>query len=311
VALKKFEVDAAQAGMRIDKVLVALLPGLGRRKAGLLFDERRVRVGGRRTTKAGVVKQGDQIVVDLPDDFGHAAVAEPDAKLAVILETDRIVVVEKPAGQPTAPIRDGETGTLANALLGHYPEMAGVGHSEREPGLVHRLDTGTSGVVLAARDSAAFVALAEGLKAGALVKEYLLICAAEGLARDGTIEIPIAHHPKDKKRMYPCIHERDVARYAPREASTSYRIVRVEGPWALVEAGAKAALRHQIRAHMAAIGHPLANDVLYGGPPEAALSRYALHASRIVWKGHAQVPAFEVRSSLPDDLAGFLGGQAE
>jgi 23S rRNA pseudouridine1911/1915/1917 synthase len=256
-----------------------------------------------------VARQGEQIVVDLPDDVGHAAVPEPDAKLVVSLETDRIVVVEKPAGQPTAPIRDGETGTLANALVGHYPEMATVGHGEREPGLVHRLDTGTSGLVLAARDAAAFAALAGGLKAGGLVKQYLLICAAEGLASSGTIEIPIAHHPKDRKRMYPCIHPRDVARYAPREASTSFRVVRVEGPWALVEAGVKAALRHQIRAHMAAIGHPLANDVLYGGAAVAGIERHALHASRMVWKGDPEVPAFEVTSPLPDDLARFLSAQ--
>ena len=306
MAVREFEVDSALAGTRLDKLLVALIPGLGRRKASRLFEEQRVRVGGRRASKGAVARQGDRISVDLPDEIGHGVVPEPDAPLVVSLETDRIVVVEKPAGQPTAPIRDGETGTLANALVGHYPEMADVGHGAREPGLLHRLDTGTSGLVLAARDAAAFGSLAEGLKTGALVKEYLAICEAEGLASSGTIEIALAHHPKDKKKMYACVHPRDVARYAPREASTSFRVVRVEGRWALVEAGARAALRHQIRAHMAAIGHPLANDALYGGPLIAGLARHALHASRIVWKGDSAVPAFDVRSVLPGELSRLL-----
>jgi 23S rRNA pseudouridine1911/1915/1917 synthase len=309
VAVERFEVDAAQAGMRLDKLLVALLPGVGRRKASRLFDDGLVRVGGRRATKGTVARLGEIITVTLPDDADHGAIPEPDAALVVTLETDRIVVVEKPAGQPTAPIRAGETGTLANALVGHYPEMAAVGHAAREPGLVHRLDTGTSGLVLAARDAAAFAALSAGLKAGGLVKKYLLICAGEGLASSGTIEIPLAHHPKDKKRMYACAHPRDVARYAPREASTSFAVVRVVGPWALVEATAAAALRHQIRAHMAAIGHPLANDALYGGAAVPGLDRHALHANRIVWKGDPVVPAFEAASELPDDLARVFAAQ--
>jgi 23S rRNA pseudouridine1911/1915/1917 synthase len=299
---QRFVVEAAQAGQRLDKVVVAVMPGLGRKGARRMFEEGRIRINGRRPYKGDLAKQGDEITIALPDQEGPDAIAEPGAELSVRLETPHLVVVEKPAGQPTAPIRDGETSTLANALVGHYPEMAGIGHSPREPGLVHRLDTETSGLVLAARTADAFEALSQGLKQNGIEKAYLLICQADGLGSAGEITIPIAHHPKDKKRMYPCLHPRDVARYRPREATTTFRVLRVSGEWAIVEARANAAIRHQIRAHMAAIDHPLAGDALYGGPAAPALARHALHASFIRWKGSPAIPAFEVRSPFPSDL---------
>jgi 23S rRNA pseudouridine1911/1915/1917 synthase len=180
--------------------------------------------------------------------------------------------------------------------------MAGIGHSPREPGLVHRLDTDTSGLVLAARTAAAFEILSQALKQGKIEKAYLLVCQAEGLGSAGEIAIPIAHHPKDKKRMYACLHPRDVARYRPRDATTTFRILSTSGDFALVEARAGTAIRHQIRIHMAAIEHPLVGDALYDGPPFPGLARHALHASRIAFPGAPALPAFDVRSALPEDL---------
>jgi 23S rRNA pseudouridine1911/1915/1917 synthase len=222
-----------------------------------------------------------------------------------------VIVADKPGGQPTAPIRAGETGTLANALVGHHPELAGIGHSPREPGLVHRLDTDTSGVVVAARTAEAFETLKEALKDHRLEKSYLAVCASEGLPDEGTIEFPIANHPKDQRRVYPCIHPRDVMRYEPRPASTSYRVERRVGPWALVRVEVARALRHQIRAHFAAIEHPLAGDVLYGGAPVRALGRHALHAARVAFAGGAGVEAFDVESPLPAEIAVLLEAGAE
>jgi 23S rRNA pseudouridine1911/1915/1917 synthase len=302
MADQRFVVEAPHAGQRLDKLLVSFVPGLGRKGARRLFEEGRIRINGKRPNKGDLARQGDQVTIMLPESAGPNAVPEPDAKVDVLLETADLVVVEKPAGQPTAPIRDGETGTLANALVGRYPEMAGIGHSPREPGLVHRLDTDTSGVVLAARTAAAFEALSQALKQGKIEKAYLLVCHAEGLGSAGEIAIPIAHHPKDKKRMYPCLHPRDVARYRPRDATTTFRVLRSNGDYAIVEARASAAIRHQIRVHMAAIEHPLAGDILYGGPQVPGLTRHALHASRIAYHGDPSIPAFDVRSPLPADL---------
>lgn len=306
----KIEIGEKQAGGRLDKVVVAALPGVGRAGAKRLFAEGRVHLvpasGGRprRAAKGDVAATGDLVEVDVtPADANGGAVPEPEAVLELLLERNDLVVVDKPAGQPTAPLDPGERGTLANALVGRWPEMVSIGFSAREPGLCHRLDTETSGCVLAARTEAAFTALTRALKDGRLDKRYLLLCAAADLPETGTIEIPLAPHPKDRRRVYPCIHPRDVARYAPRAATTTYRTLSLHGELALVEASAPRAARHQIRAHFAAIDHPLAGDALYGGPAIAGLTRQALHAHAITWRGDAVVPAFAVRSPLPADLA--------
>jgi 23S rRNA pseudouridine1911/1915/1917 synthase len=304
----------AEAGARLDKLLVQKVPGLSRAGAKRLFDEGRVRLyhpgedRGRKASKGDVAGAADVVDIDLAESAsGSAAVPDPDAPLRVVLETPHVVVVDKPAGQPTAPLDPGERGTVANALLARYPELAGVGFSPREPGLCHRLDTGTSGLVLAARSEAAFETLTRALKEGRLDKRYLVICEARDLPESGTIDIPLAPHPKDRRRVYACVHPRDVARLAPRPAATVYQKLREHGPWALVEVRAPKAARHQIRAHFAALEHPLAGDALYGGPALPGVEgRHALHAHLIVWKGDAVVPAFTVDSPLPEDLARVL-----
>lgn len=314
----RITITDAEAGVRLDKLLVQKIDGLGRAGAKRLFDEGRVRVlaggqgRGRRADKGDVAVAADVIEIAIDEAArGTAAVPDPDAPLTVVLETPHVVVVDKPAGQPTAPLDPGERGTVANALLARYPELAGIGFSPREPGLCHRLDTGTSGLVLAARTKKAFDTLTHALKEGRLDKRYLVICAAADLPEAGTIDIPLAPHPKDRRRVYPCVHPRDVARYAPRPATTTYQRLSEHGAWALVEVKAPKAARHQIRAHFAAIEHPLAGDVLYGGPPlpgqEGEKGRHALHAHHITWKGDADVPAFTMESPLPEELAKLLG----
>lgn len=313
----KIEVKDTLAGTRLDKLLVGQLPGLGRAAAKRLFDEGRVRVLSAGHTRAhngakgDVAAMGDVIEVEIDTEQATSAVADPEAPLTLVLERDDLIIVDKPAGQPTAPLAPGERGTLANALVARYPELAGIGFSPREPGLVHRLDTETSGLVLAARTAAAFEALSRALKEGRLDKRYHLLCQGGDLPESGTIEIPLAPHPKDRRRVYPCIHERDVARYAPRPATTEYTRKRACGDLWLVEARAAKASRHQIRAHFAAIGHPLAGDTLYGGPAVPGLGRHALHAASIAWSGDKAVPAFHAISPLPEDMRRLVEGSGE
>ncbi|MCL2447535.1 MAG: RluA family pseudouridine synthase [Polyangiaceae bacterium] len=309
---RELVVPASLEGARLDKALAELVPELSRARVKRAIDMGAVRVNGRRQAKGATVNEGDLLRIDVAQVADAPAVASAGAPLRVLFETNEVAVVDKLAGQPTAPLRPGEVGTLVNALLGKYPELvpgddgAVVGHSAREPGIVHRLDTETSGAVVVARTPAAFETLKTALKEGRLEKHYLLVCAEQSLPDEGTIEFPLANHPKDQRRVYPCVHPRDVMRYEPRPATTHYRVIRRAGTWALVESKVDKALRHQIRAHFAAIGHPLAGDELYGGHVIRALGRHALHASRVAFGGDGTVGAFDVTVPLPKDMAALL-----
>jgi 23S rRNA pseudouridine1911/1915/1917 synthase len=314
---RDFVVPADLAGARLDKAAVAL-GHLSRARVKRAIESGAVVLNGRARPKGAVVAAGDVIrihVGQVPDPE-IPAVPSPGAPLVVRYESAGVLVVDKPAGQPSAPLRPGETDTLANALVGYYPELASIGYSPREPGLVHRLDTDTSGLVVVARTAQAFEALKAALKEDRLVKTYLLVCAGEGLADQGTIAYPIANHPKDQRRVLPCVHPRDVMRYAPRPAETKYHVLARNpedgSPWALVEAEVSRALRHQIRAHFAAIEHPLAGDVLYGGAEVRALGRHALHAARVSFDGGGDPAlAFDVHSPLPPAMAALVPGASQ
>jgi 23S rRNA pseudouridine1911/1915/1917 synthase len=308
---REFVVPNELAGERLDKAAVAL-GQISRARVKRAIETGAVVLNGRARPKGAVVAAGDVIrihVGQVPDPE-IPAVPTPDAPLVVRYESEAVLVVDKPAGQPSAPLRPGETETLANAVVGKYPELASVGYSPREPGLAHRLDTDTSGLVVVARTAAAFEALRRALKEERLVKSYLLVCAEADLPDQGTIAYPIANHPKDQRRVHPCIHPRDVMRYGPRPAETRYHVVSRVGRWALVEVHVSRALRHQIRAHFAAIGHPLAGDVLYGGAEVRALGRHALHASRVAFDAGGvdedKAYAFDVSSPLPPAMAALV-----
>jgi 23S rRNA pseudouridine1911/1915/1917 synthase len=309
--MRELVVPAELDGARLDKALARLMPELSRARVKRAIELGAVRVNGRRLPKGGNVADGDVVRIDTAQVVDAPAVGTPGAPLRVLFENDQVVVVDKAAGQPTAPLRPGEVGTLVNAILGRYPELVPdadscVGHSAREPGIIHRLDTETSGTVVVARTAAAFDALKTALKEGRLDKRYLLVCAEQGLPDEGTIEFPLANHPKDQRRVYACVHPRDVMRYEPRAACTRYRVLQRSGTWALVEASVGKALRHQIRAHFAAIEHPLAGDELYGGPIIRALGRHALHAARVAYAGGGGVDAFDVSVPLPKDIGTLL-----
>jgi 23S rRNA pseudouridine1911/1915/1917 synthase len=157
-----------------------------------------------------------------------------------------------------------------------------------------------------ARTAPVFDELRLALKEDRLEKSYLLVCAEQGLPDQGSIDLPLTNHPKDQRRVYACTHPRDVIRYDPRPASTRYRVLQRAGIWALVEASVSKALRHQLRAHFAAIGFPLAGDELYGGTVIRALGRQALHASKIAYRGGPVVRAFEAEVALPKDIANLI-----
>jgi 23S rRNA pseudouridine1911/1915/1917 synthase len=182
--------------------------------------------------------------------------------------------------------------------------MRGVGHRAREPGIVHRLDTQTSGLVLAARSAQAFTRMSQALTGEELQKRYLAVVSAHGLAESGEISRALAPDPAHPERVR--VLEAGDPGYA-RHKVTRYRLQRIAGDRALVELSVGSAFRHQIRAHLAAIGHPIAGDAVYGGEPLPALgARHALHASQLSWTGAEGSPGFTVYEPLPPDLAALL-----
>jgi 23S rRNA pseudouridine1911/1915/1917 synthase len=298
-----FVVSAAESGERLDRLVVRHVPGLGRREVRELFADGQVTVDGRGARAGAPATAGSRVEVTLGDEQPHA---EPELSLDVRLERPTLLVVHKPASQPTAPLRVGERGTLVNALLGRYPELNGIGHRAREPGLVHRLDTETSGLLVVARNGTAFAALTRALRSSQLEKRYLAITATLGLPASGVVDGALGPDPtrRGRVRIVPDpLHD-----YA-RAAETRYRVVETTARFTLLELAAARAFRHQIRAHLAAIGAPLVGDALYGGAAwPSAGARHALHASYVAWAGDRTEPSFAVNAELPEDMRRLLGG---
>ncbi len=291
----EFVIAPEESGLRLDQVLTRRVSGLGRKRAAELFRAGAVRVDGHPAAKGALARPGSILTADLP--APDRALPEPDVQLDVLLETPTLVAVDKPAGRPSAALRASDRGTMAGALVARYPEMEGVGYGPREPGLIHRLDTQTSGVLIFARSQPSFEALRQALESGAMVKKYLAIVASDAIDEHGLIHGALAPSPQGKRvRVVPPDTR------GAREARTEYRVVERCGRWALVEATAGRAYRHQVRVHLASRGSPIAGDTLYGGQRLRLGERHALHASHVACET-AEVPRFEVDSPLPKDLA--------
>ncbi len=286
----RLEIDDAGAGERLDRYLVARVEHMSRAKAKKLIGAGSVRVNGRRAAKGVLLQAGDVVTLEeLPQPTEFRAVPEDDPRVEVVHCDDACVVVSKPAGMPSHPLAADETGTVANVLVARFPEMADVGYSTREPGLVHRLDTDTSGLLLAARSQEHFNALRTKLRDGQIDKRYLALCVGRVEAPD-SITTPIAR--KDAKRMRVCRDAIELERYQGQAARTEILSAKhLKDERSLVEVRARSARRHQVRVHLASIGHPLVGDVLYGGPAE--LEHHALHASAMYFDN------LEIRTKAP------------
>jgi 23S rRNA pseudouridine1911/1915/1917 synthase len=288
---------------RLDRA-VAKLFGVSRGRAMDWIADDRVRVNGRRAPKGAQVAAGARISVRLPPP--DAPAPQPDLPIRIVHADRHLVVADKPAGMPSHPLKPGETGTAANALVGRFPELARVGPSAREGGLVHRLDTDTSGLLLAARTDAAYAALRAQFAARSVEKGYLALVAGE-LHAGGEVDVPLAHDPGDARRVRPASDPEWAAAHGARAASTRFMPVERRGGFTLVEVEIPTGVLHQIRAHLAFIGHPLAGDALYGGPALPGLWRHFLHASRLGF-AHPDGSRARFDSELPPDLAAVLAG---
>lgn len=256
--LHTLSVQVPQAGMRLDKWLAESLPDISRSRLKGLIENGQVRLDGTVVADASRrLKGGESCVIGIPD----AAPAEPEAEaiaLEVVYEDDHLIVIDKPAGMVVHPAPGNRSATLVNALLHHCgPSLSGIGGVKR-PGIVHRLDKDTSGLLVAAKTDAAHQGLAEQFAAHSLTRAYRAICWGVPMPRQGEIEGNIGRSPNNRKKMA-------VVQRGGKHALTRYRVLTAFGKAAaLVECRLATGRTHQIRVHMTTIGHPLVGDPLYG-----------------------------------------------
>jgi 23S rRNA pseudouridine1911/1915/1917 synthase len=283
-------------GQRLDRFLCDR-ERLSRASARRLIEAGQVRVNGRRAAAGRRLVAGDEVSVAEVTATDPRA-RPPELALEIRYEDPWLVVVDKPAGVPSHPLRPGEYGTVATALVARYPDMAGVGYSPREPGIVHRLDTDTSGLLLAARDPATFAALRGQLERAEIDKRYLALCP-------GRPAVPAVHHAWLSARGRR-VALRDQPFEDAQAVSTELRGAQDYGTHCLVEVRVHLARRHQVRAHLAALGYPLAGDALYGGADLPGLRGHFLHAAQLALAHPKSGAALEVRSELPADRRAVL-----
>jgi len=302
----KASIPPALSGERVDRA-VALLGGLTRAQVAELVRAGRVRLSGTRvSTRSRRVAGGEDLEVDLPPP-GPPPGVEPDptVDVAIVHADDDIVVVDKPAGLVVHPGAGNRAGTLVHGLVGRFPDLAeaGAGHPDR-PGIVQRLDKGTSGLMVVARTPAAHQSLVAQLSARprGVERRYLALVLGSVEADAGEVEAPTGRSDRDPTRMA-------VSR-GGRPARTVYVVQRrYQHPQALslVDCGLETGRTHQIRVHMAAIGHPVAGDPRYGGAtPRLALGRPFLHADRLRFDHPRTGERLSFSSPLPPDLQAVL-----
>ena len=265
---------ADRAGERVDQFLARTLPELTRSAAQRLLEEGAVTRGGGRVKKNDKTAPGDVFTVVLPAP-APIDVLPQKIPLDVIYEDGDVIVVNKPVGLVVHPAPGHPDGTLVNALLYHCgASLSGINGAQR-PGIVHRIDRDTSGLIIAAKNDFAHLALAEQLQDHSLYREYEAVCVGNLKQDAGTVRAPIARHPTDRKRMaVDVLHGR--------EAVTHWTVLERLGGYTHIQCRLETGRTHQIRVHMAKLGHPLLGDTVYGAKkPYPGLAGQCLHARRL------------------------------
>ena len=297
-------VPPALVGERLDRA-VAMATGVSRAQAAELVAAGAVAVGGRPvTTRAYRLADGDVVDVEVPEAPADRRPApDPAVPVTVVHADDHLVVVDKPPGLVVHPGAGTAAGTLVNGLLARFPEMVGVGDPAR-PGIVHRLDKGTSGLLAAARTQAAYERLVSALAARDVERRYLALAWGHLEAAAGLVDAPVGRSKRAPTRM-------SVATTG-KEARTRYRVVRRFDdpvPTTLVECRLETGRTHQIRVHLSAIGHPVVGDADYGGRRQpVAAPRPFLHAAHLALDHPVTGERLAFDSPLPADLVAVLDG---
>ena len=299
-------VPAALSGERVDKV-VALLTGLARSEVAALVDAGGVRVGGQAVgARSRRLAEGEELEVDVAVAGSPAGVAaDPAVAVAVVHADADVVVVDKAPGVVVHPGAGSQSGTLVAGVLALFPDVAGIGELDR-PGIVHRLDKGTSGLLVVARTDEALRSLSAQLKERTVGRRYDALVWGTVEAPAGLVDAPVGRGGRDPTRM--------AVSAGGREARTRYEVRRrftTPSPASLLSCRLETGRTHQIRVHLAAIGHPVVGDARYGGARSAALSpRPFLHAAHLDFAHPRTGERLSFDSSLPADLQDVLDGFA-
>jgi 23S rRNA pseudouridine1911/1915/1917 synthase len=287
------ELIADRAGERIDTFLARRLPGFSRSQARRLIDEGFVTVNGRQPKPSEHIDSGAAVSVTIVPPEPTTLAPEP-IPISILYQDNDIIVVDKPAGLTVHPAPGHPTGTLVNALLSACPDLQGVGGTLR-PGIVHRLDKDTSGLLVVAKNDRAMRALQRQLQDREVHKTYLALVRGVPSPREGAVEAPIGRNPKNRKKMAVVPGGRDsLTRYRIREEIAG-------GTYALLEVEPVTGRTHQIRVHLAAIGHPVVGDSVYGRRSDL-VDRHFLHAWKLAFAMPLGGRHVEFESPLPADL---------
>jgi len=300
MALKKKKIECETGGERLDVFLAANLPGLTRSAAQKLIEAGRVRLGGAPVRKARITSPGDIYTVE-QDEPEESSAAPQDIPLDIVFEDNDVIVVNKPRGMVVHPAPGHPDGTLVNALLSHCGNSLSGINGVKRPGIVHRIDKDTSGLVIAAKNDGAHLALASQLLARTLTREYDAIVRGAMKSESGTITAPIGRHPTDRKRQ--AVTEKN-----SRPAVTHYEVVTVYSGYTHVRCRLETGRTHQIRVHLAHIGYPVLGDMIYGRKkPELGMSSQCLHARKLRFMHPSTGEPMELRAELPEYFADVLG----
>lgn len=295
--MKTIELTADRAGERLDLFVARRRPDLSRSRIRHLIDEGLVTVDGAQAKASAKIVAGAVVTVNVPPPEKLALEPE-EIPLSIIYQDDDLIVLDKPAGLTVHPAPGHPRGTLVNALLAACPDLKGIGGALR-PGIVHRLDKDTSGLMVVAKNDRTMRALQAQLKAREVKKTYVALVRGVPDPREGLIEAPIGRNPKNRKKM--------AVVAGGREAQTKYRVTDVigDGAYALLEVEPVTGRTHQIRVHLSALGHPIVGDATYGRRSDV-VGRQFLHASKLEFSMPSSKRMIEFQSPLPPDLKDVL-----